>query len=69
MNEHDAKSVQKMDMLISITNLQSHSFNKGNPFFIEVSFLILVSLFFLLKLYVNGNCYIKGFFKLPLLLF
>jgi len=46
----DAKNMQKMDVLINITNLQSHNFNKGSPFFIEASFLVLVSLFFFLKL-------------------
>jgi len=56
----NVKSVQKMDVLINITNLQSHNFSKGRSLFIKVSFLILAFLFFLFKLKVNGNCCIKG---------
>jgi hypothetical protein len=63
----DVKSVQKMDVLISITNLQNHSFSKGIPFFTKGLFFILVYLVFLLKLLTNGSCCIKGFFK-PLFL-
>jgi hypothetical protein len=38
-----------MDVLKSITNMQSHNFNKGNPFFIKILFLILASLFYPFK--------------------
>jgi hypothetical protein len=65
----DVKNMQNMDVLISITNLQNHNFNKGNPFFIKTSFFIFVSVFFLLKLWANGGYCIKGVFKLSLLLF
>ncbi len=51
----DVKSMQKMDVLINIANMQSHNFSKGNPFFIEASFFILASLFFLLKFWANDS--------------